>query len=270
MIAAARLWKRAPLWRFGLVAAVAATVLALLYPIDFPAAASREALISARFVAGPSPVLGPPYDEVAPVLGRSIPLPPGIWHMITMFNTKRAGLPFFSKMMLARLDGDRLTGLVVVQGTMTPVRNITGQYRCITPGDWDGWIIPSAGNVRQECWNFLPRLPSSAWSAPAQPIYLNGLPRLQEGGVKLPPVMMGANWFQRDRANVTLVDYFFVPKPIFAPAAWVNADFVDPAMAEYFTGIKAWAKAWTPLLEGGMTGQLDARDVETVSAHHSE
>ncbi len=251
--------------------AAMATLLALLYPIKLrPPDWRQKAMISASYAAGPVAVLGPPFHDVAPVLGRMIPLPSGTWHMITQLNAQRNGTLIFARIMLARLRGDRLTGLVVVQGTMAPVNlpAATG-YQCQSGGEWFARIISPHDTTQQECWNSSTRLPA-AWARPdASPIYLHGLQRMREGGIGIPKIVIGVNWFQKTLGSVTLVDYFFAPNFSAPDDAW-QGRAASPPVRAYISELKAWSKAWTPLVERGVNDQLQEADVKAVSAKHPE
>jgi hypothetical protein len=138
MSAAGRLWRRAPAWRVWLVAAIASTGLAAMFPPALPgwlrlhpgtgAVAAHTPVTAGMANAAPAahfaplPDAGPAQNAfqmmntspdrrgVIPFSGRQIPLPAGAWKDVAL--ARSGGAVPIQHQVLVRIENGHLTGLL--------------------------------------------------------------------------------------------------------------------------------------------------------------
>ncbi|MBV9757088.1 MAG: hypothetical protein JO047_08550 [Alphaproteobacteria bacterium] len=251
--------------------AIAATILALLYPPwqrhGAPGAVSRYVPLT------PRSALGPPYVDVLSFAGRWIPLPAGEWRGVNETRTKSD--PPQVSTMFVRMNGNTTGGILVVDANSAPStvpRAFPLPHACNSPLAYAARMIPPHDQVQHECWSILPAFLPADWSSPkVSATYRRGMQRLQEANIAVPPVLIGATWFECDDRNWLLVQYFFdpttdasVPKD---PLSWVRSAALGNADASrYIDRVKAWSSSWTTLLEKGAHAELLPSEVNAASS----
>ena len=194
MSAANRLWRRAPLWRLSLAAALTFTVLTALYPPPQLRRATAGWLTptptTPKNVVSAPPLDEPPEHGTTRLAGRLIPLPPGDWRPIlaARFNPG----PEVSEIVLARIEHGQLTGLLDAAGTTTPTKAVFGlAHDCLDPTDYAAHIVPPGTEAGRECW-----LVHAPIQAHPHTIADAALDRLRQTGVDLGPPATTAAWFR--------------------------------------------------------------------------
>ena len=177
-----RLWRRAPAWRFCLVAAIVCTGLAAMFPPGLPhlparwpfkGAGAGAARYHAHAVATSSDGVeqiqtvqeGPPLQGSVHFAGRLLPLPVGLWHELALVKIGVADVP--QSEILYRVDNPTaanptLTGLILVTAP-GPLSRAVGSVElpppCATIGRNPGQIVPtlpSQSPLTHECWVLAP------------------------------------------------------------------------------------------------------------------
>jgi len=272
MSAAARLWRRAPAWRVSLVCAIAATALAAMFPPAIPhrfaAAGARDA--PPRYVpqatavdpvnelASELPPLGPGRSGIIPFAGRQLPLPLGVWQELVL--AKSGSSQATQVVLLGRLDGPRLTGLMLVAAP-GPLGNAAGAAAGLGPCDTRDAIahqtVPADMNrdpLSHECWVLVP-LDMGAATSPAKtdPVLRRGFGRLQEMGVAAPGHMLGLDYVRSD------------------PTGWMTVLLLLPGEQPGASRrIQGWVRRFAPLLHKGFDGTLVAAELTPAVVHDPE
>jgi len=272
MSAAARLWRRAPAWRVSLVCAIAATALAAMFPPAIPhrfaAAGARDApprympqataVDPVNELASELPPLGPGRSGIIPFAGRQLPLPLGVWQELVL--AKSGSSQATQVVLLGRLDGPRLTGLMLVAAP-GPLGNAAGAAAGLGPCDTRDSIahqtVPADMNrdpLSHECWVLVP-LDMGAATSPAKtdPVLRRGFGRLQEMGVAAPGHMLGLDYVRSD------------------PTGWMTVLLLLPGEQPAASRrIQGWVRRFAPLLHKGFDGTLVAAELTPAVVHDPE
>ncbi len=271
MSAAGRLWRRAPAWRLCLVAAVAATALAAMFPPVVPAwvrraVAPRAAALPAVNVAAhfkPPPALQdagysavafpPPGAERSGVVafaGRTLPLPAGRWQTLVL---ARGGKPVSGQIeVFGRVDAGEMTGLLIVAApdpVTHPMSPFDVTQTCDEPDTIANFVAPEPfgqGPVVHECW----RLSSLrgfdlAERGRSDPILDRALLRLKETDVRLPDQLLLLNYLRSDESGFFTALLFLPDRHAGARQAMVGwAKRYVSALREAYDG--AWGSKVVP------------------------
>ena len=273
MTAFGRLWRRAPAWRFLLILALASTALAAMFP---PPAPSLNGLWPARrhAVLDPRPRYAPPPDAapldysvidlppitatrslLIPFAGRQVPLPQGGWTELALM---RAGGPqALQAIVLARLRGGRLTGMMIVAGPSATAPQASAlradgcfDVKGLATHEQSASAGPDA--AAQQCWNLRP-LVTAQLADPANPNLLEqrSFARLGKIGIEVPVRLLAMRYFTEDAAGgltVTIME----PDPVASAATQRRSE--------------AWMQRWVALLHRGFAGTLRPADVTAALA----
>lgn len=169
-----RLWRRAPAWRLCVVAALAFTGLAVMFPPSLPhlppliwphgtRASGTGAHYHAEQSVGPPqngvsdmPAVGAGREGIIPFAGRQLPLPTGSWHEMAVARDENAKVQLS---LLNRIEGGRLTGLILVsapQPQIGAVGSVDLPAPCFDPDAIDHHITPPVAGkspFSHECWS---------------------------------------------------------------------------------------------------------------------
>ena len=272
MSAFGRLWRRAPAWRFLLILAVASSALAAMFPPYLPSL-DRLRLVGHHAAADPGPRYAPAPDPgpldysvidlppitgtrslLIPFAGRQVPLPQGDWTELALM---RAGGPqALQAIVLARLRGGRLTGMMIVAGpsgvSPAPAMPTNGCFDVKGLATHD--LSSSAGpdGPTSQCWSLRP-LVTAQLADPADPnlIEQRSFARLGKIGIEVPVRLLALRYFTEDAAGgltVTIME----PDPAASAATQRRSE--------------TWMQHWVALLHRGFAGTLRPADVTAALA----
>lgn len=254
--AAARLWQRAPAWRGLVMLAVALTVVArLTMPWGRPGAQGQAPSPSQYTPVLHAALLMKPRHVLVTVADRVVPLPSGTWVSIVIATTGMN--PRLDSEVLMQVAGNRVTGIVMVEGTMTPGTEagaIPIPARCLGgPPYYRSWKVPTEAGA-QECWGIGAMFPQADWQAGhSHFIFTAVLDKLREAGFEVPPTMVVASWYRADATSWTSMAFLFDPAtdpqtPV-QPSSWAsNVVTASPTAMRFVERVKAWCDRWTPLV----------------------
>ena len=236
MSAAGRLWRRAPAWRVCLVAALASTALAAMFPPGVPQWARR--LVAPRAAgaaagdtrahfrpaagqqdAGFSGVVFPPPGNArsgsVAFGGRTLPLPAGQWQTLVLAKGSKpvsGALEVF-----ARVAAGEMTGLLLVAGP-DPLGHQLSPFdatqTCDEPDTIASWVAPEPfgqSPLVHECWR-LSALHGFdlAERGRAEPILDRALLRLKEADTRVPDQLVLLDYLRSDESGF-LTALLFLP-----------------------------------------------------------
>ena len=245
MTAAARLWRRAPLWRLLAGATLCFGTLTILYPPPFLQTALRRldapspaASTDAQGI-GTRPDMTPSDRSVEPIAGRVLPLPAGDWHQIMAGRFERDSE--INEMVLARFRHGTLTGLIDVLASTGPATARSEMpAECNDPTNYSSHDRPSRSEVGRECWVvrsvLIPAVTGGRHTIP-----FAALDRLRATGVTLPASMTRASWFRTAGHEFMTV---IIDLPGTSPAR-----------------VESWMAGWAGLLARGFDGTLKPSNV---------
>ncbi len=285
MSAVGRLWRRAPAWRMTLVAAVALTGLAAMFPPTLPpwlklpqrfaphppAAAGAPAaddLMAAtepapRYAPQPAPApseygvvafppLGPGRNGIIPFAGRQLPLPAGTWQELVLART---GGPVTEQgALLARVEAGRLTGLLLAAAPAAVEREaepMAGLAACFVPDAIAHQVIPTPsadGPMARECWT-LTAFDRDGGKAGPRPdeVLRAGFERLDRMTVTVPSRMLAVRYIRMDATG------------------WLTALLLLPErhgdLADTGSRLQAWIRRFAGALHKGFDGKLTAAEL---------
>ncbi len=190
-----------------------------------------------------------------PFAGRQVPLPQGGWTELALM---RAGGPqALQAVVLARLRGGRLTGMMIVAGppataaAPTLPRDGCFDVQGLATHDLSG----SAGRdpAARQCWSLRPLITARlADAADPNLIEQRSFARLGTIGIQVPVRLLALRYFAQDAAGgltVTIME----PDPAASAALQRRSE--------------AWMQRWVALLHRGFTGTLRPADVTAALAH---
>jgi hypothetical protein len=270
--AVVRLWRRAPLWRAGLLVAAASTLLALAWPPQLdhtpPPRAGQYALPPA--VANPFLTYPHVYRILAFGSGQ-VPLPAGEWTSLIHSNDDHV-TPSVIGELLVHLVDKRLVAAVSIRGTSAPKATPDGWklYDGCTSAHVVVRVRSHANFGPQDCWLINPVMQPADWAGASLPIIPRGLEVLGRNGIALPPVMLMVNFFLADDRQWRLVTYWFAPginDPAPTPQGWASTTALnDPAKAAYIARMTDWTTEWAVAVRLGFAGTLRPDDISAALA----
>jgi hypothetical protein len=204
------------------------------------------------------PPLGTGRSGIIPFAGRAVPLPAGTWQELVL--AKNGTSMAVQVALLGRIDGQRLTGLVLAAAP-GPLGNAAGAAADLGPCDARDaiahQIVPADMNrdpLSHECWVLVP-VDMVAATSPAKTdaVLRRGLARLQEMGVAVPEHMLGLDYVRSD------------------PTGWLTVLLLLPG-EQPGTGrrMQVWVRRFAPLLHKGFDGTLGAAELTPALAHDPE
>ena len=264
--AAGRLWRRAPLWRLVLTAAIAFGVLTALYPAPSvplpswvhlppwlhlpqwtqaghaPAAppAQRKGSVEAAIMPP-----GPPLHGTLTVAGRTVPLPAGDWHELVAARDE--DVAEISDLVLGRWQGSALSGLLEVMASTGPADH--GEPAGVIK-DCDSYenFASKWSDAGNTCW-LIRKInvpPPGADPQAAHTMIGAALARLQVLGVTAPAWLSAAVWSHAQGSEMMNYELMVA-----------NArDAHDQSAA--LGSLQSWMTRFAPLLRRGFDGKLDA------------
>ncbi len=262
MTAAARLWRRAPLWRLTLAATASFGVLASLYPTPLPQALGRlQAALAPRSAAimpqkqgsliGANTPIEHTFTGTLTVAGRTVPLPGGAWHELEAARAEaQAELNW---VVLGRWEGGALTGLLSVLATTGPA-DVSGAAHASPACTSDVNFTTRWADHGHTCWLVRGFDPPEAGAVPpgkATVIEL-ALDRLRTLGITVPGRLSATLWSHADGSE--LLNYQFMAanrSPADGPAALA-------AMQNFMARL-------APLLRRGFDGKLEPRSAGALA-----
>ena len=203
MTAWARLWRRAPAWRFCLFGAVGMTALAAMFPPTPPdwlaywqpwqTAAGSASGPAPRFVPQPDaapptystfqmPAFGHTRSGIIPFAGRQLPLPVGQWQELAVARNRGSLMETIA--LLARIEDNHMTGMVITTAPESPgiVAGTTSMPKiCLEAGTLAHRVAPSAPDMplSHECWTIVDEdMTAGPWAAGQNSLERHALERL--------------------------------------------------------------------------------------------
>jgi uncharacterized membrane protein len=184
--------------------------------------------------------------------GKQVPLPSGAWTVLAQEADTSV-----TAVLLARIDGNVLRGLVVVRANVAKTSDIFGTASdCSSSGGYFS-IIRYDTPVDGYCSYAKPVFLGGAGDDEA--LWTKGRARLAEVGVSLPPVLLEVGARARTRENVADVRYYFPPDDAMTAVHLAATDIVDrPALRDQVMALQAWADLIQLPLEQGVRGRMVA------------
>ena len=157
-------------------------------------------------------------------------------------------------------------GIVVLRLTPVPTSaaaKLPFGNGCRSPPGYEAWVVPTAPGIR-ECMGVAGPLNPGDWANPkADALFGAAIDRLRELGLSTPPALIGMVWYHAEIDTWASGLFYFNPAD--DPPAPTGAEdwLYAPATAHADTmrlvgRIASWAKRFTPLLQKGIAGTLDA------------
>lgn len=266
--AAGRVWRRAPLWRLVLTAALAFGVLSALYPAPSLHLPLWLHLPKGKQAAAVPPAPPPPPQAkgsvearvmpveptmhgVITVAGRTVPLPAGDWHELAA--AREEDVAEISDIVLGRWQGGALTGLLEVRASTGPAE---GGQRAGVIKDCDSYdnFTSKWSDGGQTCWLIRKINIPAPGTDPAAAHTMIGasLARLQMLGVTAPPWLAAAVWSHASGSE--MMNYALMVAN--------GRDMHDQSAA--LASLQGWMTRFAPLLRRGFDGRLDPAAVRTL------
>ncbi len=255
-----RLWRRAPAWRLCLVAAIAFTALAAMFPPTLPhgtpALPASAPDASAHYVpqADPAPPgyaaiaqlpLGVGRQGVVPFAGRRLPLPVGSWQALVLIRDK--GEAAVQLILLARIQGDRLTGLIqaAAPDALSHAAGLIGKLgQCPDAGIIAGETPPAPSAqapFAHECWT-LSGVRMATGASAQDTLIQRGLDRLKQLGIAMPDHMLALHYLRSSETGWMVTTMYLQDRR--GPDQPVDRRVV------------AWCRKFATLLHQGFDGSL--------------
>jgi hypothetical protein len=255
-----RLWRRAPVWRFCLISAIAFTALAVMFPPVRPSwLPDHVAAAPPRFVAQPEavppkygqlafPLPGPGRSGVIPFSGHRLPLPAGSWQDLVL--AKWSGTNAVQVELLSRVENQRLTGLELAAAP-SPLNHSGDGFSSLAPCYASNTIahesfpVLDTDPLAHECWT-LSAVDMAAADEPLkkEEVLQRGLEILQETGVAVPPHMLMLSYLRSDETG------------------WFTVVLLLPERGEASRRkIEAWARKFAPSFHKGYENSLVSADL---------
>ncbi len=208
-------------------------------------------------LGGAVPEMNRTYSGSVVMLGRTIPLPAGAWTVVARGISAATVDPPSLDIAFIRSSGDALTGLLAIYGTplgrpasagfkvnatCAPAEVITADIAAENPGG------------DQDCLTVRFFRPVTYRDIRANPLVHAIIAQLDARNISAPPVMVGAEVFEADRAHELRMSGYFNPDAAgIAPdlsvqraqSAWAPYNLPkDPQKVAYVERIKAWGESW--------------------------
>lgn len=256
-----RLWRRAPAWRLCLVAAIAFTGLAAMFPPMLPSlrwprpgVVPRAHYRTEQAVVPDEPSLIHAVNDptgsqgIGHFAGRQIPLPTGTWHELML---ARAGGPLRRQLeLLARIENSHLTGLIILfaPGPLSgAVGNVEPPEACTNPESimhYASPVLPTQNPLTHECWALdLIDMHAVASDDDRNSLMQGGLSRLGDMNVAVAPQMLELRYAQTDDTG------------------WLFTTIFVPGTADSASLVEDWANRFLPLMHKGFAGTLSQPDL---------
>ncbi len=204
----------------------------------------------------------PTYTVTIPLFHQEIPLPPGNWTVVSVNpETSRDDGPSSGGSLVARLDGHRVTGLILIRGsdpgTPGTLAQLPPNRFCQPVGHYAARQLAGPADGRDACW-FVAEVtaPALFWTLPDAPPGLRvGMETMRRTGEQVPARMVGVTYFRiRGPRWIEVTTYFDTahngvaddPDGRRLKAAQALA---DPAMHGLVDRMGAWTMRRLPLLQ---------------------
>ena len=267
-----RLWRRAPLWRWTVLATAAATAMTFAFPpnrptiVTIPPPQETPAAPPQATPVKPNPpndanlpTAGAAYSTRLPLGAQSVPLPPGRWVALAVnTSTGSAAAPPSVNVFLALILGSRLTAAALISGSTAPDPKESGfpapletqipsfYYRrvlsAIDHGPLDLWVC---GNTRPGQWT--------------DPLRQAALGVIRQQNLTLPDHLDSAVFRLADKRNWLSANFMFTdPNGAADPAQpWTEAAVLsDSGPLSHLERVRRWAKAWHEITRRGFANAL--------------
>jgi hypothetical protein len=269
------LWRRAPLWRWTVLATALAMAMTLAFPPSWPTASvatpppretpapPQAAPVKPNPVVPPNstnlPTAGAAYSSRLPLGAQSVPLPPGHWVALAInTSTGSTAAPPSVNVFLALILGNRLTAAALISGSTAPDPNEAGfpapletqipsfYYRRILSaadhGALDLWVC---GNTRPGQWT--------------DPLRQAALGVIRQQNLSLPDHLDSAVFRLADKRNWLSANFMFTdPTGATDPAQpWTEAAVLsDTGSLSHLERVRRWGKAWHEITRRGFANAL--------------
>lgn len=290
MAAILALWRRAPIWRGALVVSACLSALAVfdaIKPQPAPLAGAPAAVVSQPPIISayqPVPALAPPlappppsaparqpvvpglafgqtFAGTVPFGGRSLPLPPGEWRVVAVFQTPRPDGVIINMAALAHHASGVLNGLITLvgNGLNTPsTTGFRGEGGC-ERSDLNYVNVVSNDDFGQQDCQTIDFYPVAESDRPGGDNLLRAaFGELRQGSVTLPQTLVGPLFRFADQQSVLILRVLFNPesegisrsgKSSWADSEWNKYNITrNPAKRRYLEGLITWTRLWTPKL----------------------
>ncbi len=267
-----RLWRRAPAWRVCLVAALATTSLAAMFPPGMPGWVKRAVQPASRVAAAPAgastahfkpagtvpdsgysalwyPPAGSEHAGAVAFAGRELPLPAGRWQTLVL---ARGGKPVSGPIeVFGRVDAGEMTGLLMVAAPDPiehPMSPFDATQTCDEPDSIANFVAPEPfgqGPLVHECWRLSAlRGFDLAERGRLQPVLDRALLRLKETDARIPDQLVLLDYLRSDESG-------FLTALLFLPDRHTGA-------RQTMVG---WAKRYVALLHDAYDGVRNSKAV---------
>lgn len=219
----------------------------------------------------------PVFSGTVPFQHQEIALPPGNWTVVSLVLEKTSDDgPASAGILLARLEGHRVTGLTLIRGS-NPAKPGTLQMlppnpHCDTTARYARWRSAASIDGHDACWFIAQETsPDQMWDlGGAPPAAQIGLGTMHLTGEQIPETMIGVTSFQLDGARWLEVSSYFDPlrshaRPAYGRTRDIKQIEADPALAAMITRMERWTEKRIPLLRHPTATRIPASIIAEVN-----
>lgn len=204
----------------------------------------------------------PTYTGTMPLFHQEIPLPPGNWTVVSVNpEGSRDDGPSSGGSLAARLDGHRVTGLILIRGsdpgTPGTLAQLPPNRSCQAVGHYAARQLAGPADGRDACWFVAEATaPALFWTLPDAPPGLRvGMETMRRTGEQVPARMVGVTYFRIQGARWIEVSTYFdtarngVADDPDGKRLKAAQALADPAMRGLVDRLGAWTTRRLPLLQ---------------------
>ena len=201
----------------------------------------------------PDSLMGKRLQDQVVVQGQTIPLPAGTWTVLAHFRDQGRSLAQGDAVVLGRIDGNKLAGLVAVNATQLSGGATPRPFEACNRADYAFRKVDTYdAQGEQRCWWINHAV--SVWQS--QPIFQAARTELSRLGVSPPQVLMNVGLRRADANGMATTFYYFDPASegiASASTTWAESEWqrsrldADPARKAYVQKLERWGEGWSQI-----------------------
>ena len=201
----------------------------------------------------PDILMGKRLQDQVVVQGQTIPLPAGTWTVLAHFRDPGLGLAQGDAVVLGRIEGNKLAGLVAVNATRLSGGATPRPFEACNRADYAFRKVDTYdAQGEQRCWWINHAV--SVWQS--QPIFQAARTELSRLGVSPPQVLMNVGLRRADANGMATTFYYFDPASegiASASTTWAESEWqrsrldADPARKAYVQKLERWGEGWSQI-----------------------